>query len=123
MTLLHVLAGLVLAGSSGTLIVRGFTPSPPESDRGTTVLPAFVLAVAWAVVLFTGFLQLGSQNALPRLILYKIGATAGGGVVSLLAVYGFVRGAIPVVLFAAAQALACAGFVLTFYWGLLLSFA
>ena len=120
MTLLHLLAGLVVIGACGYLVGRGLVPGEPERVREQVTMAGFAMGLAWAAVLFTGFIQLGSQNALPRTILYKLGVTGGGGMVGLLAVFAYLRGVFPRILLVVSQTLVFVGFLMSFYWGILL---
>lgn len=78
MTFLHVLTGIILLGVTVYSLFYSLRRTTISRDHWTVLL-AFT-GLLLGVILFTGFLQLGSRHGVHRFVLYKLGFTALGGI-------------------------------------------
>lgn len=117
MAFFHVVSALILIALVLVVLVQIATANRGALDEQ---LPALGVlgALLLAVVLFTGFLQLGSQNTVPSSVLYKLGATAAGGVLALFGIFYRVRGGLSRLLFALTQGGALVLFLASLYWAM-----
>ena len=119
MALLHSLAGVLLVLLSVYHLIRPFLVS---EDSHSNLIPTFVLfGGIWAVVLFSGFFQIGSQGTLPAVILNKLGVTFAGGATALISALGFIRGSWPLFIYVIGQAVTVCLLGYALYGGIILT--
>ncbi len=90
MAILHVLTGIGLVGLTVWALVCSLRAreTPPEHWKVLSVFSGLLLCV----ILFTGFIQLGSRHSVSTFMLYKMGATVGGGILLELALVSWLKG-------------------------------
>lgn len=93
MLLFHVLTGVGLLGLAVYALVSSLREGSSSPDHWR-VLVLFT-GLLMAVILLTGFLQLGSRHSVHRFIIYKLGATILGGCFVVIALVGRIKKIIP----------------------------
>lgn len=122
MALLHVLAGVSLVLLACYHAIYPFFDSGDVDDFRSNLIPTFVLfGGIWAVVLFSGFFQIGSQGSIPILVLNKLGVTFAGGATALITALGFIRGGWPTFIYVIGQATTVCLLGYALYGGFVLS--
>lgn len=71
------MTGIILLGVTVYSLIRSLRRDTTPRDYWTVLL-AFT-GLLLGIILFTGFLQLGSRHGVHRFVLYKLGFTAVGG--------------------------------------------
>lgn len=118
MKLFHVLAGIGLIGLTGYSWFLPFLEDEFTNDR--LKVTAMITALAMGFVLFTGFIQLGSRHAVPQFVIYKLAATALGGIVVLMGLFLRIQRLVNVAVYLALTGSGFALFSASLYWGLFL---
>ncbi|MFB6354898.1 MAG: hypothetical protein ABEJ65_00065 [bacterium] len=90
MYVLHSLFALLLLVIPPVVIIRLLLTEQYDEDRDRLVPIGVGLGFVWLGALFSGFFQLGSRNAINSVFLWKMGCTAGGGLVGIFSIYAYV---------------------------------
>lgn len=116
MNLLHILAGLFVLAISGSLCLLPLQKNKMKREQqGLTFLVSLGLVLGF--VLFSGFFQLGSRGTIPTVVLWKLGATFTGGLLSIATGLGYLNARWPRPVYMIGQILSLFLFLSAFYWG------
>lgn len=88
-----MLAGLGLLGNTIYALTCSLRQDSVSDDHWK-ILTVFT-GLLLGVILFTGFLQLGSRYSVHQFIIYKLIATASGGTLALIALVGRLNQSLP----------------------------